>query len=71
MILTDEEIEQVFLATFSDDSPLTNTEWTAARAIEAKVLEKVKKQLLEEVCFKMGQGNAYRKTIYELLDSWK
>ena len=41
MILTDEEIEQVFLATFSDDSPLTNTEWTAARAIEAKVLDKI------------------------------
>ena len=41
MILTDEEIEQVYLATFSDDSPLTNTEWTAARAIEAKVLDKL------------------------------
>ena len=34
-ILTDEEIKNVFLETFVDDSVLTEAEWTAARAFEA------------------------------------
>ena len=41
MILTDEDIKQVYLDTFADDTPLTCTEWVAVRAIEAKVLKKM------------------------------
>ena len=40
-ILTDEEIKNVFLETFVDDSALTEAEWTAARAIEAAILERI------------------------------
>lgn len=41
MILTDEEIKSVYLETFADDSPLTEAEWTAARAIENAVQKKL------------------------------
>ena len=40
-ILTDEEIKNVFLETFVDDSALTEAEWTAARAIEAAIIERI------------------------------
>jgi hypothetical protein len=42
-----------------------------ARAVEAKILEKIKAQLLKDVCFKMAGGSPNRQRIHDLMETWK
>lgn len=65
MILTDEEIMDV------NQNHEFDSAIGFARAIEYAVIEKIRKQLLEEVCFKMASGSPNRARIHKVIDSWK
>ena len=75
MILTDEEIGKTIgclnMALDAEIPMLISECIRDARAIEAKVLKKVRKQILEEVCFKMASGSPNRARIHAVLETWK
>lgn len=68
-ILTDEEIGRlaVFPGLFDAEIPLLAN---YARAIEAEVAKMLRKQIIEEICFKMAAGSPNRERIHKLIDGW-
>ena len=69
MILTEQEIQE--LSDLIERSDFFDCVVPFARAVETLVLERVHKQILEEVCFKMASGSPNRARIHALLDTWK
>lgn len=61
-ILTDEEIECC--------SNFSHNRYQFARAIEAEVAKTLRKQVIEEICFKMSAGSPNRERIHKLIDGW-
>ena len=61
-ILTDEEIESC--------SNFSHNRYQFAREIEAKVAKTLRRQVIEEICFKMAAGSPNRERIHKLIDGW-
>lgn len=61
-ILTDEEIFKCL--------PAEENSMEFARAIEAEVAKVLRKQVVEEICFKMAAGSPNRERIHKLIDGW-
>lgn len=65
-ILTDEDIDSVWIEPGLDECDVRRF----ARAIESRVAAKLRKQILEEVCYKMASGSPNRARIHTVIKEW-
>ena len=65
-ILTDEELSDIESKVLQSGKDY----FEVLRAIEAEVAKTLRKQIIEEICFKMTAGSPNRERIHRLIDGW-